>query len=165
MTATLREPKGTVQYMSPEQLDHDEVVDHRTDLWSLGVTLHVCLSEGGAFPFASRSASRHEAAEAIKTGEAAPLSSAEPELAVIVRRAMVKDREARYQSATAMVADVRSSVGYLPCFWDGGRLMNFVMLLRETIGNGDIAQAQACLLPPPAAADGSPVPGALPDSA
>ena len=44
--------QGTVPYMAPEVVRRSEAVDHRADLWSLGVTMFQCLSEQGALPFA-----------------------------------------------------------------------------------------------------------------
>lgn len=46
---SLKLPRGTLLYMSPEQLDPERVVDRRSDVFSLGVTIHKCLT--GRFPF------------------------------------------------------------------------------------------------------------------
>ncbi len=37
-----RQLVGTVEYMSPEQVDRPGQVDHRTDMYSLGATLFFC---------------------------------------------------------------------------------------------------------------------------
>jgi serine/threonine-protein kinase len=47
---------GTPYYMSPEQLDGTMLVDHRSDLWSLGVMVYECLV--GALPFQEETLSR-----------------------------------------------------------------------------------------------------------
>jgi eukaryotic-like serine/threonine-protein kinase len=40
---------GSPPYMSPEQLTQPTLVDHRTDIWSIGVTLYACVTGRTAF--------------------------------------------------------------------------------------------------------------------
>ena len=47
---------GTLYYMSPEQVDAGKALDHRTDIWSLGVLAFKCLV--GQLPFAGDSVGR-----------------------------------------------------------------------------------------------------------
>ena len=76
---------GTASYMSPEQA-RGEKVDHRTDIFSLGVTLYEMLA--GSRPFEGATAS--DVMAAVLINEPVPLVEIAPELSValwrIVRR-------------------------------------------------------------------------------
>ena len=97
---------GTVTYMSPEQA-RGLAVDTRTDVFSLGVVLYEMLA--GTSPFAGETAG--DVVAAILKTEPAPLrdfDQAVPgELERIVGKALAKDREARYQTAKELLADLR----------------------------------------------------------
>jgi tetratricopeptide (TPR) repeat protein len=97
---------GTPPYMSPEQV-RGEMLDGRTDLWSLGVVLYeVC---AGAKPFEAGSFDR--ILETILTSDPVPLRRRSPkvpaELERIVGKLLQKDRERRYRSAAELLRDVR----------------------------------------------------------
>lgn len=97
---------GTVSYMSPEQaLGRD--IDHRTDLFSLGVVMYQMAS--GKLPFAGASA--QETLARILQSPPAALGRLNYELPEeferIVRKCLEKDRERRYQSAKELMIDLR----------------------------------------------------------
>ena len=89
---------GSPAYMSPEQI-REELVDHRTDIYSLGVVMYQMLT--GKLPF--QGTNKFSMIYQITQFEPAPPSSHRHEvpeaLDRIVRRAMHKDSRGRYQTA------------------------------------------------------------------
>ncbi len=94
--------RGTLLYMSPEQARGSDV-DARSDLWSLGATLYEMLA--GSPPFTGRT--RADVIAEILTKEPALPDAAEP-LRRIVGKALRKNRDERYQSASEFLADLRA---------------------------------------------------------
>jgi tetratricopeptide (TPR) repeat protein len=106
---------GTLRYMSPEQaLARRVVIDHRTDIYSLGVTLYELLTGRPAFS----GADRQELLRQIAFEEPiAPrrLDRAIPvELETIVLKAMAKNPADRYASASELAEDLRAFVDDRP---------------------------------------------------
>jgi serine/threonine-protein kinase len=89
---------GTLQYMSPEQLNGKEV-DARSDLFSFGCVLYEMLS--GKRAFDGKSAASVIAA--VMEREPEPLAAAPP-LGRVIKRALAKDAEHRFQSARDLKA-------------------------------------------------------------
>jgi serine/threonine protein kinase len=98
---------GTVNYMSPEQA-RGQVLDQRTDLFSLGVVLYEMLA--GRMPFAA--ATSLDTLVAILETEPTPLdqfsSEVPAELQRIVSKALRKDREERYQTNKDLLIDLKT---------------------------------------------------------
>jgi serine/threonine protein kinase len=99
---------GTLRYMSPEQaLAKRVVVDHRTDIYSLGVTLYELLTLELAF----RGSDRQELLRQIAFEEPRPprrLNKPIPaELETIVLKAMEKNPAERYATAQELAEDLR----------------------------------------------------------
>jgi eukaryotic-like serine/threonine-protein kinase len=85
---------GTLQYMSPEQLQSKEV-DARSDLFSFGCVLYEMLTGKRAFEGASTAS----VIAAILEREPAPLNFSPP-LERVIRTCLAKDPERRFQTAT-----------------------------------------------------------------
>ena len=100
---------GSPAYMSPEQVQ-EATLDHRTDIYSLGVVMFQLLT--GQLPF--QGDSQYKIVYQIINEEAPLPSSLRPELPAvldrIVSRAMSKDREARYQTWEAFAHDLAQAV-------------------------------------------------------
>lgn len=101
---------GTLAYMSPEQLSVDQHnVDHRVDVYALGVTCFELLT--GRLPYQFSSNSLFEAATIIREGQLPKPSSIAAELKgdveTILLKALEKDADRRYQSAADFAADIR----------------------------------------------------------
>src|SRR5262245_11495322 len=103
---------GTVNYMSPEQA-RGQKVDGRSDLFSLGVVLYELIT--GHRPFGGKT--WHHTIVAITDAEPPPITSdmqgAPAALQEIIYRVLSKDREQRYQTARALLADIRTLQGEL----------------------------------------------------
>jgi Tol biopolymer transport system component len=114
--------------MSPEQV-RGEKLDSRTDLFSFGLILFEMATGERAFS-ADTAAIVHDA---ILHRTLPPVRELNPELPVkleeIIRKALEKDRESRYQTATEMLAELKSAL--------------------------NLSQA----VPPPVSVETSPVPG------
>ena len=101
---------GTVPYMSPEQVTGDPTqLDTRSDVYALGVILHELLV--GVLPHNVCNLSMPEAARVIRDEEPARLGSISTafrgEIETVVAKALEKDKSRRYQSASALAADIR----------------------------------------------------------
>src|SRR6266487_2903741 len=89
---------GTLQYMSPEQLQGKEA-DARSDLFSFGCVLYEMLTGKRAFEGESAAS----VIAAILEREPAPLTAAPP-LERVVRRSLAKDPDQRFQTARDLKA-------------------------------------------------------------
>ncbi|CAN5760644.1 hypothetical protein BH20ACI3_BH20ACI3_25070 [soil metagenome] len=100
---------GTVNYMSPEQAMGREV-DHRTDLFSLGVALYEMAT--GRVPFSGASLTETIARITHAQPEAIACFNYDvpAELEVIIKKALRKNRGERYQTAHEMLIDLRDSL-------------------------------------------------------
>ena len=98
---------GTLAYMAPEQLRGEEI-DHRADLFSLGVVLYEMATS--RLPFRGE----HEPAllYSIANEDPVPVSSLRqnipPALEQVITKCLQKDKTLRYQTADEIVAELRT---------------------------------------------------------
>jgi Tol biopolymer transport system component len=107
---------GTLAYLSPEQA-RGEKVDHRTDIFSLGVMLYEMIAERR--PFTGESSI--EILDAILNKEPEPIATGQLSLQLdcVIGRALRKDREARYQGANELHDDLHRLARHLETADDG----------------------------------------------
>jgi serine/threonine protein kinase len=99
---------GTPTYMSPEQVTGRLEIDHRTDIYSLGLVLYELLILGRAIDAPTREAVlRHVITKALP-----PVASlnrtVSPNLMAVVHKATAKDPDDRYQKAEAFADDLQN---------------------------------------------------------
>jgi serine/threonine-protein kinase len=139
---------GTVSYMSPEQAE-GKPVDARSDLFSLGVILYELAT--GRRPF--RGETSVSIISSIVKDTPPSITTLNPslprELARIVRRALAKDPEDRYQSAKDLRNDLRElqssiasgevQIGPPTTLHDRNRLWRFVAVGLGIVAIGAVA--------------------------
>jgi serine/threonine protein kinase len=136
---------GTPRYASPEQVKNAKLVDKRSDVWSLCMTIYEALS--GVVPWSDCEAVG-EIIIAIATTDVAPLCQVapwvDPALGAIVDRGLARDPAERWQSADDLLAALAPIAG------DG--VLHEAMLA----GRSDSGASRVTATPP-----SSPVPASL----
>ncbi len=97
---------GTLAYMSPEQTS-GEPVDHRTDIWSLGVLLYELVTRCKPFKGETRQATINAILSSDPKAATAIDGTLPSDVDLILNKALDKDRELRYQTASDFRADIR----------------------------------------------------------
>ncbi|RKH17032.1 protein kinase, partial [Corallococcus sp. CA031C] len=106
--------KGTSGYMSPEQIMGDPL-DARSDLFSLGVVLHECLTGMRLFYAKSADAMMNAVLSGEVTAPSRVNKQIPPELDAIVLKALAKRREDRYATTLEFARAIERAVG--PRIW------------------------------------------------
>jgi serine/threonine protein kinase len=99
---------GTPLYMSPEQARGDDDLDHRVDIYALGVIMYEAAT--GRVPFSGNN--YLSVISQVLNEDPTPVREVRPEFSeefeAIVARAMAKDREDRYANASDMLVDLNA---------------------------------------------------------
>jgi serine/threonine-protein kinase len=133
---------GTPRYMSPEQLGSGRTVDHRSDIWALGVVLYELLA--GESPFGTGTVA--EIHVAILRSAGVSLRATRPEiperLDAIVARCLERDPEDRYQNVGEL------ATALLPCCeGDAARKLESILRWQRNLGGARAPSARASVEP------------------
>ena len=96
---------GTPIYMSPEQVKADKSIDHRSDIYSLGVTLFFAIN--GKPPYNSDTDSQFDIFNKI-VYEPLPEISINSKYSGIIKKACAKNREERFQNCNAWLSEINN---------------------------------------------------------
>jgi serine/threonine protein kinase len=117
--------KGKMAYLSPEQALGGPV-DHRADIYALGLVFYETLTGKRVYRFSSDI----EAIRAIPKMEIDPLDRAMPQIPIelnrIVMKCLEKEKDSRYQSASALYADLGAMRRELKMTFDASDLGEFM---------------------------------------
>jgi eukaryotic-like serine/threonine-protein kinase len=106
---------GTIRYMSPEQANgRNALVDHRTDIYSLGVTLYELLTLGPAYEGGDRRELLRRIIEEAPTPLRSIVSGVPRELETIIQKATAREPESRYRTAQELADDLRRFLDHRP---------------------------------------------------
>jgi len=97
--------KGKLSYMSPEQITVQNV-DHRSDLFSLGVVLYEVATGLRLFRGDSLGATAIRVMRAVVPPPRSVMPETDPRLEAILMKLLERDPRARYQSASDLAADL-----------------------------------------------------------
>src|SRR3954451_5825394 len=97
--------KGKVSYMSPEQI-RMEPVDHRSDVFAVGVVLHEMLTARRLFKASNEFSGAKMVIESVIALPSSVNPEVSPEVDRVVMRALARNRDARYATAGEMADDL-----------------------------------------------------------
>jgi serine/threonine protein kinase/WD40 repeat protein len=105
---------GTLRYMSPEQAEGTKLIDHRTDVFSLGLVLYEYLTLKPTFDATDRPSllDRILHAQFIRPRDRNP--SIPVDLETVLLKALARDAAERYQSAAELSEDLQRYLERLP---------------------------------------------------
>jgi serine/threonine protein kinase len=104
---------GTPAYMSPEQARGEEL-DERSDIFSLGCVLYAAATGRATFRGDNTLAILHQVTTVEPPAAASLRADLPPELDAILHRALAKDKDQRYRSATEIGEALEALRGSMP---------------------------------------------------
>lgn len=100
---------GSPSYMSPEQILGREI-DHRSDIFSLGVILYIMLTGEKPFPGESLATLTYRIVQENPTPPSQLVQGLDPRFDAIIAKALAKNPDKRYSGAGELATDVRAVI-------------------------------------------------------
>ena len=126
--------KGKFAYMAPEQIRGEGELDHRVDLFSVGLTLHELIAGYGPFHGLTQVQIMHRLLQGQIAELRLPRGYPEPaRLIEIHRRALARDRSDRFESARAFAEALRSAATVVGGLASREEMVAFVSRVEPTI--------------------------------
>lgn len=136
--------KGKYNYLAPEAV-RGLGVDHRSDVFGMGTVLYEMLTAKKVFD----AKSELRILEMVRAGEYVPARQLEPSIPTalerIINKALMRDREKRYQSAAEMEYDLHGFLYSLGRRTSGAELAAF---MRSAFGRSQPNQQGIAYIPP-----------------
>lgn len=98
---------GKYPYMSPEQIKGQQDIDHRTDIFSIGVLFYEMLTGKQLYQGTNEEIKNQVLGQKFEPSSVLIDPNTPPELGDIIAKALEKDRDARYERAIEMYRDIR----------------------------------------------------------
>jgi serine/threonine-protein kinase len=133
---------GTAYYMSPEQMMTPKGIDHRSDIWSLGVILYELL--GGRVPFTGDTVP--EIVAGILNNEPSPLRELRPDVPPALEAVVVKCMQTKAADRYSSVAKLAAALA--PFASANDRAPQSVLAISRVLGE----EEQIASTPPPSLA-------------
>ncbi len=105
---------GTIAYMSPEQIMRPHEVDHRTDIWALGVVLYELVTGERPFQAPTPYALPQEITRSQPTPPSSSRAAIPPAFDAVVMKCLQKDPAARFESAQDLMAALQPFIAPSP---------------------------------------------------
>ncbi|HUS64856.1 MAG TPA: serine/threonine-protein kinase [Kofleriaceae bacterium] len=158
--------KGKFSYMAPETLTHASQLDHRADIFALGIVLHETLTGRSLF----RGEHDTDTIERVRTMPIPDLSRLRKDVPValsrVVMRALERDPDRRFQSATELMQELEATAESCGIHHSMIRLRDEVLdrcgMPPEPAFGSAPPPREPVLLPPTPSARRTPVPAPAP---
>ena len=118
---------GTPQYMSPEQFENPRLIDVRTDVYAMGAVLFELIE--GSPPFKGKDLEVQK--QVVEGGALKFKNIKDPRLQSIIKKAMAKEQDDRYESAASFQEELNNYASGDPIIAEPPKRRSFLQLMKD----------------------------------